>query len=100
MGRFRSVLEKPMLARKFVTNLPTLGGLRTSHCFERLGKEATLSDSEVGLPRCRISQLKQGQPSTQERRAIGAVAQRQGDGSGHSGITLQLVKIGQWDVAY
>ena len=89
-----------MLARKRLTDLPSPGGLRTSYCFECLSKEATLSESEVGLLRCRISQLKQGQPSTQERRAIGAVAQRQGDGRGHSGITPQLVKIGQRDVAY
>src|SRR5262249_17107287 len=99
-GRPRSVLEEPMLARKCITELPAPGGLRTSHCFECLSKEAPLRESEVGLLGCRISQRKQGQPSPQKRCPISAVAQRQGNGRGHSGITPQLVKIGQGDVAY
>src|SRR5262245_66508750 len=100
MGRPRRVLEEAMLARKCLTDLPAPGGLRTSHCFKCLSKEATLSESEVGLPRGRVRQGKQGQPGTEKRRAVGVVAQRQRDGRDDSRITPQLVKIGQRDVAY
>src|SRR5215475_14804377 len=99
MDRPRSVLEESMLARKCLTDLPAPGGLCTSHCFKCLGKETTLSESEVGLPRGWIRQGKQGQAGTEKWRAVGVVAQRQRDGRGDSGITLQLVKIGQRDIA-
>src|SRR5215467_5091284 len=100
MDRPRSVLEEAMLARKCLTDLPAPSGLRTSHCFKCLSKEATLSESEVGLLCGRIRQSKQGQSGTEKRRAVGVVAQRQRDRRGDSGITPQLVKIGQRDIAY